>query len=73
MLAHTLGEPVADQTGLDGTYDFKLDFAPLTETDSTPPSIFTALQEQLGLQLKRQKVPWATLAIDHVDRIPTEK
>jgi hypothetical protein len=39
---------------------------------SSLPSIFTALQEQLGLKLVSQKVPVDTLVIDHVDKIPTE-
>jgi uncharacterized protein (TIGR03435 family) len=36
------------------------------------PSIFTAIQEQLGLKLESQKVPFETLIIDHCDHIPTE-
>jgi uncharacterized protein (TIGR03435 family) len=41
-------------------------------TDSSLPSIFTAVQEQLGLKLIPQKVPVQMLVIDHIDRIPTE-
>jgi uncharacterized protein (TIGR03435 family) len=36
--------------------------------DSSGPSIFTALQDQLGLQLERQQVPMKILVIDHVEK-----
>jgi uncharacterized protein (TIGR03435 family) len=39
--------------------------------DATGPTIFTALQEQLGLKLESQKGPVDTLAIDHVEK-PSE-
>jgi uncharacterized protein (TIGR03435 family) len=63
---------VIDQTGISGTYDITLKFAPEESTDSTMPFIYTALQEQLGLKLVSQKVPVKMLVIDHVDRLPTE-
>jgi uncharacterized protein (TIGR03435 family) len=39
--------------------------------DASGPSIFAALQEQLGLKLESQKGPVDTLVIDHVER-PSE-
>jgi uncharacterized protein (TIGR03435 family) len=78
-----LGRPVLDQTGLEGGYYLKLQFAseqPLAATagtDSAPlpgptgPSIFTALQQQLGLKLKPTKGPVESIVIEHVER-PTE-
>jgi len=39
--------------------------------DASGPSIFTALQDQLGLKLESQKGPVDTLVIDHVER-PSE-
>ena len=66
------GGPVADKTGLTGTYDAKLSFAEANDPNSNLPSFFTALQEQLGLKLESDKVPVDTLVIDHVDKVPTE-
>jgi uncharacterized protein (TIGR03435 family) len=72
---------VVDDTGLLGNYDFKLTFvrdAPLTAAESpaaaaTPdgPSIFVALQEQLGLQLDAKRAPVEFLVIEHIER-PSE-
>lgn len=72
MLAHVMAKPVADQTGLRGTYDIRLNYAPMDGTDSSLPSIYTALEEQLGLKLEKQTVPVEIFVIDHVDKEPTE-
>jgi uncharacterized protein (TIGR03435 family) len=66
------GRPVVDKTGLTGTYDVDLSYAPANDSNSSLPDLFTALQEQLGLKLESQKVPIEMLVIDHLDRIPTE-
>ncbi len=71
MLQHPSGRPVVDETGLRGSYDIKLHYSPDTSTNSSDPSIFTALQETLGLKLVPKKVPVSVLVIDHVDRAPT--
>ena len=76
--------PVLDKTGLDGNYDFKLEYDPSTVFSreaalGTPPvasapgagSIFTALQEQLGLRLDSRKGPLETLVIDRLEK-PSE-
>jgi uncharacterized protein (TIGR03435 family) len=69
-LSDQVGRTVLDQTGLQGNYDFKLTFTPdmaqPTETDG--PSIFTALQEQLGLRLDSQKGPVEVLVIDSAQK-----
>lgn len=72
MLGYSAGRPVADKTGLERNYNFELHYAPLEETNSPLPSIFTAVQEQLGLKLEKQMVPVEMFVIDHVDRTPTE-
>jgi len=80
-----VGREVVDRTGLSGEYDFDLQFsAPPTtgQTDSGVPgipvaplddaaSIFTALQEQLGLKLESTRGPVELMVIDSADR-PTE-
>lgn len=68
-LSDQVGRPVLDQTGLQGNYDFKITFAPDMAADATDgPSIFTALQDQLGLRLDSQKGPVEVLVIDGVQK-----
>jgi uncharacterized protein (TIGR03435 family) len=70
MLQRVTSLPVADRTGIAGSYDIKLEFAPDIEQDSTLPSVFTTLRETLGLELKAQQIPMQVLVIDHIDRVP---
>jgi uncharacterized protein (TIGR03435 family) len=74
VLAGVLGRPVLDRTGFAGSFKVNLEFAPIApggDTGNTKPSIFTALEEQLGLRLESQKGPEEVLVIDHVER-PSE-
>lgn len=66
ILQTAIGQPVIDKTGLTGSYDINLTYAPLNNpaADSTRPDIFTAIQEQLGLKLVPAKVPVDYLVID---------
>ena len=74
ILASPANKPVVDKTGLTGSYDITLKYAPPNDpnANSDLPDIFTAIQEQLGLKLLPAKVPVDYLVIDHVDRTPTE-
>jgi uncharacterized protein (TIGR03435 family) len=72
ILAGPAGRPVVDKTGIEGNFDVKLDYAPEGIADSSLPSIFTALQEQLGLKLVPQKVPVETLVVDRAEKVPAE-
>jgi uncharacterized protein (TIGR03435 family) len=69
QLSRIVGRVVVDKTGLTGRYDFKLrwrpDDAPVVE--DSPPSLFTAIEEQLGLKLESSKEPIGVLVIDHVE------
>ena len=70
------GQPVIDKTGLTGSYRVSLNFnlmATLRPPSATAPpndtpSVFTAIQEQLGLKLQPSRVVRDTLVIDHVER-----
>jgi uncharacterized protein (TIGR03435 family) len=65
---------VVDETSLKGTYDFTLKWAPDLagqESRTDAPSLFTAIQEQLGLKLVPSKAPVEVIVIDHIER-PSE-
>jgi uncharacterized protein (TIGR03435 family) len=83
-LSQELGRPVIDKTDLKGRYDVMLRWAsepvpdpvtvqhdPATPPDPSGPSIFTSIQEQLGLKLESSKGPVEVLLIDSVQR-PSE-
>jgi uncharacterized protein (TIGR03435 family) len=82
-LTGMLKRPVLDRTGLKGTYDFKLEWTPdpgglgkldeekaggASAPDPSGPSIFTALQAQLGLKLESQKGPVEFIVIDRAEK-----
>jgi uncharacterized protein (TIGR03435 family) len=79
-LAGQVGRVVVDRTGLTGPWDFELTFAPepprgplppgveLPPVDPNAPSLFTAIQEQLGLKLESTKGPVEVLVVDSVER-----
>jgi uncharacterized protein (TIGR03435 family) len=74
ILANTLsgmvGRVVFDRTALTGNFNLSLRYAPdgTDSAQSQDPSIFTALQEQLGLTLESTKGPVEVLVIDHVEQ-----
>jgi uncharacterized protein (TIGR03435 family) len=77
ILEGEAGRMVLDRTGLGGNFDFDLEFAPnqmaggsatSDAADSGRPSIFIALQEQLGLKLESATMPVAVLVVDHIER-----
>lgn len=73
FLEEVVGRSVVDKTGLKGAYDFHLQWEPDPSgaDRDTLASIFTALQEQLGLKLQPNKGPVRTLSVDHIER-PSE-
>ena len=72
QLTIELRRVVVDRTGLKGFYNFTLRWAPddgaPPEGDVAAPSIFTAVQEQLGLKLESVKAPVQVLVIDNLER-----
>jgi len=71
LLGSRLDRTVIDKTGLAGAYNVKLDWSPDLSTDTGSASIFTALQDQLGLKLESGKGPVEIIVIDRLER-PTE-
>jgi uncharacterized protein (TIGR03435 family) len=80
-LSRQVGRPIIDKTRLEGSYDFTLSYTPEardaifgqptfpeTAPDPGAPSIFTALQEQLGLKLEAARGRVDILVIDHAER-----
>jgi uncharacterized protein (TIGR03435 family) len=72
MMLYEVNRPLVDQTGLKGRYDFKLAFTKdeqRSATDSSAvPSLFTAIQEQLGLKLDAVKAPAPVLIVDRIEK-----
>lgn len=81
-LGNLVGRVVIDKTGLTGGYDIDVQFTPdrlpqgpppvggppIPSVDPNGPSIFTALQEQLGLKLESARGPVDVLVVDHVEQ-----
>lgn len=75
-LSERLDRPVIDQTGLTGPYNIQLEWAPDTTVpagaDAAGPSIFTAVQEQLGLRLAAGKMAVRLIVVDNIEKSPTD-
>jgi uncharacterized protein (TIGR03435 family) len=83
MQEAVMDKPVVDQTGLTGRYDFNLNWTPdqsqfasfgahipppNPDDPNAPPSLYTALQEQLGLKMDVSKANVDVMVIDHIDK-----
>jgi uncharacterized protein (TIGR03435 family) len=82
MQEAVLDRPVVNQTGLEGRYDFTLNWTPddsqfgglgakippPTDNANAPPNLYTAVQEQMGLKLDATKALADVLVIDHVEK-----
>jgi uncharacterized protein (TIGR03435 family) len=73
LLSQQTGRLVTDATGLKGGFDFEIHWTPdaVQQGGADAPSLFTALQEQLGLKLEAARGPVDVLVVDHVEH-PTE-
>lgn len=73
MISTGLDRPVLDRTGLTGRFDIDFRSAPMRVGVAPPPSIadrpsvFAAVQEQLGLKLESTRAPIPVLVIDHIE------
>jgi uncharacterized protein (TIGR03435 family) len=81
MAAGYVGSPVTDATGLEGGWDFTLNFsapalAKAAEGGSPEPngavSLQEAMEKQIGVKMEMRKQPTEVLVIDHLERMPTE-
>ena len=75
LLARFMSRQVVDETGLKGMFDFTLEWSPdemKPGAENAGASLFTALQEQLGLKLEGRKGPVDVLVVDHIEKAPTE-
>lgn len=66
LLSTAAGRPVIDKTGIEGNYDFDLKVSRATTDDAV--SVFTAVQEQLGLKLESASAPLDVLVVEHMER-----
>jgi len=71
--------PIVDQTGLAGSFDFKFDWVPATQSAggssldaSLGPTLFESLENQLGLKLESRKLPLPVIVVDALERTPLE-
>ncbi len=79
LLRPAADQPVVDRTGLSGNFDFMPEFSKTVSArsdggglnDPAAPALNTALQEQLGLQLVKQRLPFHVVIVDSVDRSPS--
>jgi uncharacterized protein (TIGR03435 family) len=80
-LSQMMDRPVVDLTGLHGGYDFTLEYTRDLppgfpdggkingeDPDTSGPTVFEAVRQQLGLALKAQKGPVEVIAIDHAEK-----
>ena len=71
-LAGRLERPVVDNTGLTGKYDVKLEWTADLAPEEPGVSLFSVLEERLGLRLQSQKMAVEVVIVDPVERTPTE-
>jgi uncharacterized protein (TIGR03435 family) len=87
LFSRFTGQTVMDMTGLAGSYDLKLEWTPENppastaagrgsgagaSTDDSGPSLFAAVEQQLGLKLEVRKGPVEIVVIDHAERVPVQ-
>jgi uncharacterized protein (TIGR03435 family) len=71
-LSQFVDRPVVDMTGLVGTFDISVTWSPESDEPREGASLFTALQEQLGLRLEARKGPVDVLVVDQAEKVPAE-
>jgi uncharacterized protein (TIGR03435 family) len=67
-LRRQAGRPVEDHTGLNGLFDFHIAWSGQQIDDATTPSLFTVLEQELGLRLRPAKGTIETVVIDQIEK-----
>ena len=72
-LSSQLRRPVENMTNVSGVFDFVLLWRPdsVNAADSSRPSLFTALSEQIGVRLEARQLQAVVIVINHLDLTPT--
>jgi uncharacterized protein (TIGR03435 family) len=79
QLVYVTQQPVVDRTGIAGDFNYNFEFKPFTTAGTVPrdvpivagPTLFTALEETMGLRLEPARVPVEFMVIDRIER-PSE-
>jgi uncharacterized protein (TIGR03435 family) len=73
-LSQQSDRPVVDKTAVSGSYEFAIDWTPdeLQKDGQAGDSLFTVIQEKLGLKLEALKEPMEVVVIDYVEKLPSE-
>jgi len=69
LLSRFTRQTVVDMSGLTGYYELKLEWVN-ENSDAGGPTLFKAVQDQLGLKLEPRKGPLEVLIVDRVERVP---
>jgi uncharacterized protein (TIGR03435 family) len=72
-LSQQSDRPVVDKTAVRGSYEFTVDWTPdeLQSDGQAGPSLFTAIEEQLGLKLEARKEPMEIVVVDYAEKRPS--
>ena len=71
LLSREFQMPISDRTGLQGNFDFKLEWSIEGDKNDIESALFAALQSQLGLKLESRKMPIDLIVVDKAER-PSE-
>ena len=71
-LSRGLDRPVVNMTEIPGKFEYDMEWSSEETAASEFPTLFTVIQQKLGLKLEARKLPVEVLVIDHAEKIATE-